>query len=95
MYLSNKPPFLSVYGVVGRTREKFTNHEAQPRSLQDRMINLFLFCDQVADSHENLQKVRLNQSESLKLNDLPVRRAKSKTDFSMIEHNGTENSSRD
>ena len=58
------------------------------------MINLFLFCDQVADSHENLQKVRLNQSESLKLNDLPVIRAKSKTNFSMNEHNGIENSSR-
>ena len=40
------------------------------------MINLILFCDQVADSHENGQKSAINQSKRRKLNELPARKEK-------------------
>ena len=40
------------------------------------MINLILFCDQVADSHENGQKSAINQSKRWKLNELPARKEK-------------------
>ena len=40
------------------------------------MINLTLFCDQAADSHQTGQKSAINQSKRRKLNELPTRKEK-------------------
>lgn len=56
------------------------------------MINLTLFCDQAADSHQTGQKSAINQSKHRKLNE--QRRPEKRRSDSLNESNDTEKLSR-
>lgn len=72
-FFSTLPSGLSAGKLIESVVYSFFGLNKYEWSLSERMINVFLFCDQVVDSHETHQKVQLtNQSAGNWKNSQPV-----------------------